>query len=41
MDWQKIRKIVDVEENDPKVHEVIYIIVREFVDHDKHWICAA
>jgi len=42
MDWQKIRKIVDVEEeNDPKVHEVIYIIMQQFVDRDKDWICAA
>ena len=42
MDWEKIRKFVKVEDdNDPKVHEVIYIIMREFVDRDKHWICAA
>jgi len=42
MDWEKIRKIVDVEDdNDPKVHKMIYIIMREFVDRDKHWICAA
>ena len=42
MDWKKIRKIVNVEDdNDPKVHKMIYIIMREFVDRDKHWICAA
>jgi len=42
MDWDKIRKIVDVEEdNHPKGHQMIYIIMREFVDREKHWICAA
>lgn len=42
MDWEKIRKLVNVEDdNDLKVHEMIYIIMREFVDRDKHWICAA
>ena len=42
MDWEKIWKIVNIEDdNDPKVHKMIYIIMREFVDRDKHWICAA
>jgi len=42
MDWEKIRKIVDVEDdNDPKVHQVIYIIMRDFVDRQKHWVCDA
>ena len=39
MDWEKIVKVD--KENYPQVHEVIYIIMREFVDRDKHWICAA
>jgi hypothetical protein len=42
MDREKIRKVVKVEDdNDPKVHQLMYIIMREFVDRKKHWICSA
>jgi len=42
MDWDKIRNLVDAEEdNHPNVHKVIYIIIRDFVDREKHWVCAA
>ncbi|KIM36945.1 hypothetical protein M413DRAFT_448852 [Hebeloma cylindrosporum] len=42
MDWEKIRKLLDVEDdNDPKVHQMVYLIMRNFVDREKHWICAA
>ena len=42
MDYEKIRILVDVEDdNDPKVHQLIYIIMREYVDREKNWICFA
>ena len=42
MDKEKIRKLVEVEDiNDIKVDQLMYIIMREFVDRNKHWICSA
>jgi hypothetical protein len=39
MDWEKIRILVDGEDdNDPKVHKLIYFIMRDFVDRHKHRI---
>ena len=37
-----MRKLVDAEdENDPKVHELYYYIMRDFIQRDKNWLCTA
>lgn len=42
IDLEKIRKLLNVEDvKDPKVHHLVYIIMRDFVERDKDWLCSA
>ena len=42
IDFEKIRKLLEVEDvKDPKVHHLVYIILKDFVDRDKDWLCTA
>jgi hypothetical protein len=42
IDFEKIRKLLNVEDvNDPKVHHLVYLIMKDFVDRDKDWLYTA
>jgi len=42
LDAEKIRKLVGATDtNDPKVDQMFYIIMKDFVDRDEHWLCDA
>jgi len=42
LDAEKIRKLVGAtEETDPEVEQMLYIILKDVVDRDKHWLCDA
>ena len=42
IDLEKICRLLNVEDvKDPKVHQVVYIIMKEFVERDKDWLCSA
>ena len=42
IDLEKICNLLNVEDvKDPKVHQVVYIIMRDFVERDKDWLCSA
>ncbi|KIM47548.1 hypothetical protein M413DRAFT_6855 [Hebeloma cylindrosporum] len=40
LDREKIRKKLGVEaDNDPEIFDVMYIIMRDYIDEEKHWLC--
>jgi hypothetical protein len=42
IDYGKICKLLNVEDvEDPKVHQVVYVIMKDFVERDKDWLCSA